>query len=417
MKNKQAYTQKEQGQVLVLLTVGIITLLGFAALAIDGGRVYSEKRFIQGVADTSSMTGALYIAQNIDAVNSTILAEAQAAAETRAGNNGYPAGTATTVSVDDSDPDYYYVTTTVTSTVEVTIGKIVYADDIGVAAKSVARVKKVRSFALGQAFYAINKSACKAIDHSGNADVTVVGSGIFSNSSCSGSKNDNAITITGSATGDFTGDITAVGGVYIQKEEDITANAVVGGASQNSLPQLDEPDCSGLPNRTASGSTLQPGIYSGGIHLTGNGNWTMEPGLYCLDGDLSINNGTLTGDDITFYLRGSSGLNINGGDISLTAPSGDAWTDGAGAYWNGMLVFQAYGNTTGLVMNGNAGSNFTGTVFVPDANCRINGSGATAAIDMQVVCDTIEFIGTADMYLVYTDANKYVPPITIDLFE
>ena len=27
----------ERGQVLILLTVGIITLLGFAALAIDGG--------------------------------------------------------------------------------------------------------------------------------------------------------------------------------------------------------------------------------------------------------------------------------------------------------------------------------------------------------------------------------------------
>jgi uncharacterized membrane protein len=43
----------EKGQVLVLLTVGIITLLGFTALAIDGGRMYSERRTIHGVTDTS----------------------------------------------------------------------------------------------------------------------------------------------------------------------------------------------------------------------------------------------------------------------------------------------------------------------------------------------------------------------------
>jgi uncharacterized membrane protein len=50
---------KERGQVIILLVAGLITLLGFTALAIDGARVLSEQRQLQGVADTAAFTAAL----------------------------------------------------------------------------------------------------------------------------------------------------------------------------------------------------------------------------------------------------------------------------------------------------------------------------------------------------------------------
>lgn len=403
-------SRSESGQVLIILTIGIISLLGFAGLAIDGGRVYAEKRNIQGVADTTSMTGALYIAQNLDTVDSTILTVAQNTAEQRAASSGYDS-TKTTVTITE-DSTYYYVETVIRTTVEPTIGKVIFNDDFGVAARSMARVQKVSVFAFGQAFFALNKTACKAIKWQGNADMQLVGSGIFSNSSCT----PNSINIQGSPSGDISGDITSVGGIFIQKPGNITANKVVGGAGQYDASPLTEPNCSGLPNRTDSGSTLYPGIYSGGI--SPKGNVTMEPGLYCLDGNFKVSGKpVITGENVTIFLRGSASFQVNGGDLYLTAPQGDVWADGSGKYWNGMLVFQQYGNASTFISNGNAGSYFEGTIFVPDAECRINGSGSTTALDVQVVCNTILLLGTADLYLNYNSSTKYIPPITIDLVK
>jgi uncharacterized membrane protein len=55
----------ESGQVLVLLVLGVVVLFGFAALAVDGGMVYSDRRHAQMGSDASSLAGggaaALYM--------------------------------------------------------------------------------------------------------------------------------------------------------------------------------------------------------------------------------------------------------------------------------------------------------------------------------------------------------------------
>ena len=406
--------RSEKGQALVLLTLGIVTLLGFAALAMDGGRVYAQERTIQGVADSSSMTGALYIAQNLDMMTSSIKDEAQAAALQHAVNEGDSGEWVTTVSITEDDY-YYYIETLISGDVELTLGKIIMNDDIGVAARSIARVPKTHSFALGQAFYALSEDACPAINHSGNLDVIVDGSGIYSNSTCSSSININSAA----ANETFSGNITAAGGIDIHHNAGVSASGVTANASQNSFNYPDEPDCSGLSSKSVShsDSVISPGIYSSGIHLSGNRSLELEPGLYCLDGDLQIDNGTFVGEGVTFFMRGSSDVHINGGDITLAAPQDGQVLDVSGNELNGMLIFQAYGNNSELKLNGNADSYFEGTVFVPDANCQINGTGTSVALDMQVVCDTIEFIGTADLYIDYDDSTKVDDPIILDLYE
>jgi len=82
-----------------------------------------------------------------------------------------------------------------------------------------------------------------------------------------------------------------------------------------------------------------------------------------------------------------------------------------------MLVFQQYGNTSNLRINGNVDSYYEGTIFIPDAKCSINGSGLATALDVQMVCDTIDFLGTADMWIEYHPDTKFLPPINIDLVE
>ena len=59
MKNDKLIKTKngEEGQVLAFLAVCFVVLLGFAALAIDGGMVFSDRRHAQNAADASSLAG------------------------------------------------------------------------------------------------------------------------------------------------------------------------------------------------------------------------------------------------------------------------------------------------------------------------------------------------------------------------
>ncbi|HSV86796.1 MAG TPA: Tad domain-containing protein, partial [Levilinea sp.] len=50
--------RNESGQILLILTVGIVALLGMVALAVDGGMIYANRRFDQNAADASSFAGA-----------------------------------------------------------------------------------------------------------------------------------------------------------------------------------------------------------------------------------------------------------------------------------------------------------------------------------------------------------------------
>ena len=402
--------KNERGQVIILLTVGIITLLGFTALAIDGGRLYSQRRFIQGVADTSSLTGALYIAQYDGTVTSGVLDKAIESALKRAELNGI-ASTNTTVTI-TQDGYYYYVKTVINTTMDPVIAQIIYNGPLNVGATTVAGVLRVPVFALGKALVAINNTACRSIYFHGNADVTIADTGIYSYSTCP----NNAIEFKGSTTAEIAGYISSIGGVVIQKPENVVSDGVIK-ETQIDFPEMKVvPSCEGFSNQNDSGSTRSPGIYPNGIHLQGNGTWELQPGLYCLDGDLVINNGKLVGHGVTLYMRKGQ-VRINGGTIELTAPSNDQWEDGAEKYWNGMLVFYAYDNPNPLIMNGNADSYFEGTIYNHYGECQLNGGGNTNAYDAQVVCDTIDLIGNADLNMIFNPATKFLPPITVDLVQ
>jgi hypothetical protein len=406
----------EKGQAIILLTAGIITLLGFAALAIDGGRLYSERRKIQGVADTTAMTGALYLAHYDGTVDATAWDEAKQEARDRAAENGYPSGQVTVDIIEDAG--FFVVTATINSDVDPVLAQLVYGGNFNVAAKSIARVENNNippPFALGQAFFAMNTEACRALDLIGSNTLTVTGSGLFSNSDCCAAK--DAINAQGNASIDITGDLSSAGCVSIEGAASSSYNAINEGVPQYDIPTLSEPDCSGLFPQSVSGDPIVPGIYSG-ISVTGGNTINMDPGLYCLDGDFSITSGTIIGHGVTIFMR-SGKVNINSGANELYAPQAGEADDASGQSWDGMLFFQAYGNTSNFFLNGNNDSDYIGTIFVPDGHCTLNGGGDSAGYDTQFVCDTIDVSGNADIFLNFDDTNKYVPPppTTISLVE
>ena len=53
-------TGNNRGQVLVILALGILALLGVAALAIDVGFLYTVRNELQRSADAGALAGASY---------------------------------------------------------------------------------------------------------------------------------------------------------------------------------------------------------------------------------------------------------------------------------------------------------------------------------------------------------------------
>jgi hypothetical protein len=53
--------KREHGQITILMVFAIVALFGAAALAIDGGLLYFQRRAAQSTADDVAMTGALAI--------------------------------------------------------------------------------------------------------------------------------------------------------------------------------------------------------------------------------------------------------------------------------------------------------------------------------------------------------------------
>jgi len=60
------HMSSERGQTTVLLALAFITLLGFAALAIDGGMVYANRRHMQNASDAASLAGGSAVAMYLE---------------------------------------------------------------------------------------------------------------------------------------------------------------------------------------------------------------------------------------------------------------------------------------------------------------------------------------------------------------
>src|SRR6185503_21378464 len=126
----------ERGQALVIIALAVVGLFGFSALAIDGSRVFSDRRNAQNAADTASLSAAL----------AKIRKEPyEQAALDRAESNGYVTDTNSTVEVNlcselvapdeclgipttgkvEQQNEENYIRVKITSTIPATFGRIV----------------------------------------------------------------------------------------------------------------------------------------------------------------------------------------------------------------------------------------------------------------------------------------------------
>ncbi len=65
---------RQRGQVLILFALGAVALVSFAALAIDGGNVYVNRRVAQTAADTAALAAARALSQTTSSTGQDVAA-------------------------------------------------------------------------------------------------------------------------------------------------------------------------------------------------------------------------------------------------------------------------------------------------------------------------------------------------------
>lgn len=459
----------ESGQALILVAIGFISLLGFAGLAIDGGRVFSERRNIQNVADTAAFTGAMKIGRtyigDIGTDPSALKSAAAAAAQDRAKKNGYdvtdltlPPGwvevnvdvyhEGTPGTVDDPNPYYkrgspfYVVEVEIVSHIDPTFIQLVYRGDLTATANAVARVHPKMPVGYGFSVVALADKACNAIDVSSSSDVTIKGSGIFSNSDASECSPPGcpkgAITIGGGGNVTVDNGISAPGGVCPYGAGTISTGeeGIDETAPQIVILPIPEPVCPprlpGEPQR----DTLDPKekYFNAGSHtdiiLYPNVTYTFKTGMHCIYGYIHIQPGSIVKGDGVMFVMINGEFGATGGVLDLHAgpsTSGVHVEDLDGNNWDGMLIYMPWNdktsvNDSSVEINPEEGSDMSGTVYAPgkpktEPKCFFTGNGEVSGHNLQWLCYTITLRGDSSFDIAYDESKIYFPPVALDLVE
>ena len=410
----------EKGQALILIAFAAVGLFAFAALAIDGSRVFADKRHAQNAADTSAMAAAL--ARTRGVVNFS------ASAQTRATSNGYDNnGTSNNVTITPTDSPVGAcpstgkdIKVTITSHVSTTFARILGRTEVINVVTAVARscdifVKGGVPLFAGNSVYSTRTTSCgngvsdKGVYTGGSSQLQLWGGGLGSASTdgdCLHFPGGNVQLKLSETTPKVCANISsaAPNGTGINYS---SISGQDGCGTKNYNVQFDPPPADlGITcpsNATWSGATITPGNYTGTFPPSGV--TTLQPGTYCVNGDFTLNgNANLTGNGVTIVMN-TGGIRWNGSmTLNLSGPtSGD---------YKGLVIYAPPSNSSQMTMNGSSNVTLSGTMLAQNAPCDFVGSGQIQKVTLQMICYTWQMNGNADAQIMY-DASQLYSPVTI----
>lgn len=376
-----------RGGVAVMLALTLPVVVGVAALAIESGLWFAERRTLQTAADAAALSGAFELTGGR---RTTVTASALADGRRNAAN--------ATFAVRWPPVSGKYVGSM--SAVEVTVSRrqtlmlsALFLGDMSVVARAVARVGSAGD----PCILALERVESSAAEFSGSADIVLKDCGVKANSSSA-----QALTVSGSSslTAPF---VETVGGVQVSGSGTLAvastitnstatedpfktlANPAVGGCSQSGFKE----------NGTA---TLSPGVYCNGLDLGAKAKVTLSPGVYVVNGgSIKINGGAqVSGSGVTIFLTGSAGnyaqMDINGGaTVNLTAPNSGTYA--------GVLFFQDRNAPAGgdNKFNGGSAMSLNGALYFPGQQVSFQGNTSNAGGCTRIIADTVTFTGDATL--------------------
>jgi Flp pilus assembly protein TadG len=400
----------QHGQTLVVIALAAVGLFAFAAIAIDGSMVFSDRRHAQNAADTAALDSAL---------SKTRGGAWEQEGLDRATSNGYnDNGTSNEVEVYSPpvDGNYagnsQYVQVKITSHVNTLFAKVIGFSQITNRVEAVARSvpSTVSPMFDGHAVVSLAPTDCKAIMYQGNAGTTVQGSGIFVNSDCPSAaffNNSSAAQLTAPC-------LQSVGGIQAQPGVLNIPSSCIQSGPPNVTGYNYPPDNIVFPNivcpsgESQDGNFLNPGTYSSGNKFPPDGVTHLNAGTYCVHNDFSVQGGdTLIGHNVIIIML-EGDVTFNGGaTIELSGPAGPQTEDNP---YGGLFLYMPMSNSGTININGNSESGFTGTILAPAADITINGTGDNG-LHGQIIGYTVDLSGTSETTIVYDNAQNWDAPV------
>lgn len=445
--------QAESGQALVIMVLALVGLIGFAAVALDGGNLYTEQRRAQAAADSAVMAAAYHQMRN-PSDNGGLAGVAQANALL----NGYDDTTAQTDVVFNRPPtqgayagNALFLEVKITQRVPTALAHIVYGQSpipltVWAVAQGSSQAPLMDGYALNSLRRNCDGESMISLQGRGGGSsggTYLYGGGAFTNANC-----DDALTLSGSGESLITdGSPIAIaagggysGGGIVSPAPTLGAEPVTEDPIASS-PAGVTPDQLGLcgPNRTIGAeladtsdgaNTIRPGRYPS---LQTNGtSFEMAKGIYCLyNGSLDPGNGSVTGNGVMIYLENTPAeVNFAGnGTVRLTAPTkastgcqdNEDETYGICRYLN-IVIYKANGsgqcqnNAEEIKFVGNAQMVVIGLVYAPQSLVRYGGSG-NLIMTGQTIAACVKFNGNGRIEIYYDPDLTYVPPPSIELLQ
>ncbi len=424
---------KENGQALVMVALAIVGLFAFAALAIDGSSVFSDRRHSQNASDTSAIAAALA------RVRTDTNPFWEDRAKERATDNGYTSDGVTQVDVylcsdlpvvvdgftldcdglpAGADPDQY-VYVHIKSVVKLFFARIIGWSEVTNHTEAVARasVPTETPWADGYAMWSTHEG-CKdpgdgePFNVGGSAKVNITGAGVLVSASC---PTQDSFVQNGTASAMLaTSDICVVGTAE-NSLSNISPSPKEGCSSPDfSKYQLPNPVCKneGSIRKENGIYVAYPGYFQQSFpsQVPGVGNGgvlKMQRGIYCFyDGmDVSAQWNISDMDGVLLVIQSSDGIKINGGaTVSLRAISSTQY--GFPKELVNYLIYVPPTIEANISLSGSSGSTFTGTILAPSSHIILEGNGGTLGLDCKIIADTIVTQGNGDINLTYNEASN-----------
>lgn len=450
---------EESGQALVILVLAIVGLLGFAALALDGGNLYTEQRRAQAAADNAVMAAA-YTQMRGEDESATL----SAAAMTNAQINGYVNSDALTDLTFHLPPisgpyagNGEYMQVIITRSVPTALAHLVFGrSPIPLTVNAVAHGQPERPIMSGYALAALrpgcNGSSMIGVQGRGTTGGTrLFGGGAFVNADCddalqmSGGEefftDDQPIDVVGGASGTACTSPGEPAGCNFYPAPSTGAEEIpqdiIASSPAGQLPSI--ADCGAnrdidteLADTSDGADTIRAGRYT---DLDTNQSFTMLPGLYCLrDGMLTPgNSGMITAEGVMVYLENTAAqIEIAGqGGVNMTAPTMDSTgctgpedTSQPICRYLGIVIYKVVGtNECGQSQDDNdikftGGSTMyvEGMVYAPRSMVKYGGGAALVMVG-QTLAGCVKFNGGGSIDIIYDPEATYNPPPQIRLDE
>ncbi len=389
---------------MLLVAVVALFLVGFAALAVDVGYLFHEKRMAQSAADAAVVAAA-------EEMSSSNTGNEQAVANAMAAANGFDPNASTnpaTVKLNASPSTGNYANSS--SYLEVIVSKPIPTFFLGLISPGKQMSVAARAVAGG----GMSSPTCICLEGqtgmdlnmSNNAQIQATACGITDDSSGS-----NAVGVTGSAlvnalslgtissSWNNSGNINNSGAIS-------SSTKIVQGISTQCKPTLPVPT---LPSGLTCGSNPIQGwtaanSYTGkytlplstdkvvnntvcytSLDTSQSASVNFSPGYtYYIQGNFTTGGGApVTGSGVNFYVGGNINF-ANGVTAQLTAPTGSDGTPST--------LFNVAG--TSVSIQGGNNSNFQGIIYAPNAAVNI-ANGTSTTLNMDVVAQSLTMAGGA----------------------